>query len=283
MTPAGAKSGATLLALDIGNTSMTAGLFRGDRLVRRGRLDTGEALRCGDLASRLAACVRLERLVPDGAIFANVSLLEIGRRLARSLGSRFGCPVVAVTPASPLGLPLDVKAPREVGADRIVNALAARELFGGPAAVVDIGTATTVDCVSADGAYLGGAIMPGPGTAAESLTRRTARLPLVEPARALKAIGKDTVECIRSGLYFGHLGMIRGMLDRTLGEMKAAGRASVVVTGGYARLFERDLPSGWNVLPDLTLHGLRMAYDIMERDGRGLEGLRRAPAGEVRR
>ncbi|MBI5882023.1 MAG: type III pantothenate kinase [Elusimicrobia bacterium] len=255
-----------LLAVDAGNTSLTAGLFRGTRLVRQGRLATATALERGELGARLAACVGLGSLRgPMAAIFASV-VPALDRKLANAAADRFRCPVFAVTPSSPLGLPLRVRTPREVGADRIVNALAARELVGAPAVVVDIGTAVTVDCVTARGEYAGGAIMPGPGTAAEALRDRTAKLPYVEPERATRAIGKDTSECIRAGLYFGCLGMIREVVERTLAEM-GGGRIRIILTGGYAPLYQRGLGPEFCIMPDLTLQGLMLAHGILAGGG----------------
>ncbi|MBI4677794.1 MAG: type III pantothenate kinase [Elusimicrobia bacterium] len=256
-----------LLAVDVGNTSLTAGVFRGERLVRRGRLATKASLERGSLSARLASCVGMGGLRAGlmAVVFASV-VPPLDRKLSAALRERFRCPVLAVTPASPLGIPLKVKAPREVGADRIVNALAARELVGAPAVVVDIGTAATVDCVTAKGEYAGGAIMPGPGMAAEALRERTAKLPFVEPGRALRAVGTDTVECIRSGLYFGYLGMVRGMVEATLEEMGEDG-VKVVLTGGYAKLYGRGLGPEFCIMPDLTLQGLRLAYDILAGGG----------------
>jgi type III pantothenate kinase len=263
-----------LLAIDAGNTSLTVGLFRGTRLVRQGRLPTAGASDLDRaLGDRLAACVGLGRTARSGdpepllqaVIFASV-VPALDRKLAAAAAGRFRCPVFAVTPSSPLGLPLKVKAPREVGADRIVNALAARELVGVPAVVVDIGTAVTVDCVTARGEYAGGAIMPGPGTAAEALRDRTAKLPYVEPGRAARAIGKDTVDCIRAGLYFGCLGMIREVVAKTRSEM-GGGAVRIILTGGYASLYQRGLGPDYCIMPDLTIQGLRLAYGILAGGG----------------
>ena len=172
----------------------------------------------------------------------------------------FGLRAVAVTPRSPLGLRLKVRTPDQVGADRVLNAVALKTLFGAPAVAVDFGTATTFDCLDASGAYAGGAILPGPNTAARALHAFTAKLPLVPVRRPARAIGRDTVECLQSGLYFGYLGMIREVLARTRAEL--GGRPKVVATGGLAPLFLKDLP-GVAHAPDLTLTGLRLAHEIL--------------------
>ncbi|MBI5624818.1 MAG: type III pantothenate kinase [Elusimicrobia bacterium] len=256
-----------LLAVDAGNTSVTVGLFQGRRLARVGRLATAAALGRGGLGARLASCVGLgsPRGPVAAVVFASV-VPALDRKLSAAAQDRFRCPVFAVTPRSRLGLPLAVKAPAEVGADRIVNALAARELVGAPSLVVDIGTAVTVDCVTEAGAYGGGAIMPGPGMAVDALRDHTAKLPYVEPRRVSRAIGRDTAECIRSGLYFGWLGMIRAVVEKTRSEM-GGGRIPVIATGGWARLFRSGLGPDFCIMPDLTLEGLRLAYGILAGGG----------------
>ena len=181
-------------------------------------------------------------------------------KAARAL---FGISAVVVTPLSPLGIKLRVKKPAQVGADRVLNALAAHERGKGAAVVIDFGTATTFDCVSPRGDYLGGAILLGPNTAAAALHEKTAQLPLVSVRRPRRAVGKDTVECIEAGLYFGYLGMIKEVLRLSLGEL--GGRPRVLATGGLARLFVNDLPRGIEVVSDLTLQGLRIAHERISR------------------
>ncbi|MDE2290573.1 MAG: type III pantothenate kinase, partial [Elusimicrobia bacterium] len=171
----------------------------------------------------------------------------------------WGVRALEAGPGSPLGLRLAVRTPREVGADRVLNALAARELYGAPAVVVDFGTATTFDCLSRRGDYLGGAILPGPRLAAKALALHTAKLPEVDIAPTRRVIGRDTVECIQAGLYWGYVGMIEGLLRRTLRELKAP-RAKVLLTGGLAPLFAAGIPGARHV-PSLTLEGLRLAYE----------------------
>lgn len=194
----------------------------------------------------------------DGFVFGTVvpALRPALRRAARALGA---ARTLEVGPKTPLGLRLAVRRPSEVGADRVLNALAARSRHGAPCVVVDFGTATTFDCVSRRGDYLGGAILPGPGLAAKALRLYTAKLPEVPVAPTRRVIGKDTVECIQAGLYWGYLGTIERVLSMTLAEMRAA-RAKVVLTGGLAPLFARHFPKAVSE-PDLTLEGLRLAFD----------------------
>jgi type III pantothenate kinase len=174
---------------------------------------------------------------------------------------------VEVRPSSRLGIRLRVRQPRQVGADRILNALAASRKAGGASLVVDFGTATTFDCVSPRGDYLGGAILPGPRLAAGALAAATAKLPEVAVRRPRRVIGKTTRECIEAGIYYGYLGMIEKILRMTLAEMRREGcgkRISLFATGGLCSLFADDLPKSFRLAPDLTLDGLRIAYEILQ-------------------
>ena len=185
--------------------------------------------------------------------------------LAEAITNSFAVKPSFITPRSPLGLNLNVKTPTQVGADRILNALALRDLFKGPSIAIDFGTATTFDCVNGNGAYIGGAILLGPNSAARALHEFTAKLPLIKVRKPRSVIGKDTVSCLEAGLYFGYLGMIREVLARTRGEM--GGKVRVAATGGLAPLFLKDLP-GVRHEPDLTLNGLRLASGLIS-GGRG--------------
>ncbi len=184
----------------------------------------------------------------------------LDRTIARAVRLAFGLRAEAVTPRSRLGLRFKVRFPNQVGADRVLNAVALKTLFGAPSVAVDFGTATTFDCVDASGAYAGGAILPGPNLAARALHEHTAKLPLVPVRRPARAVGRDTVECLQAGLYFGYLGMIREVLARTKDEL--GGRPRVAATGGLAPLFLKDLP-GVTHAPDLTLTGLRLSHEIL--------------------
>jgi len=180
--------------------------------------------------------------------------------LTKAIFKAFGLQSSFISPASPLGLKLSVKTPAQVGADRILNALALRELFKGPSIAIDFGTATTFDCVDTKGSYVGGAILLGPNSAARALHEFTAKLPLIKIRKPRTVIGKDTDHCLEAGLYFGYLGMIREVLARTKKEM--GGEVKVAVTGGLAPLFLKDLP-GVRHEPDLTLNGLRIAAGVI--------------------
>ncbi len=181
--------------------------------------------------------------------------------LSKAILKSFGFRPSFIAPSSPLGLKLKVKMPSQVGADRILNALALRDLYPGtPSIAIDFGTATTFDCVDASGAYIGGAILLGPKSAARALHEFTAKLPLIHVRKPRTVIGKDTVHCLEAGLYFGYLGMIREVLGRTKKEL--GGRPRVAATGGLASLFLSDLP-GVRHEPDLTLNGLRIASHLI--------------------
>ncbi len=248
-----------LLAVDVGNTNLTVGVFAGDRIVRQWRLDT-DPRRSADWYARALRCpFRKVDGLPDAVAYGSV-VPPLDATLEMALKKAFGVKPVAVGPRSRLGLKLKVKTPGQVGADRVLNAVALKALAGTPAIAIDFGTATTFDCVDAAGDYIGGAILLGPNSAARALHEFTAKLPLIKIRKPATAIGKDTVHCLEAGLYFGYVGMIREVLARTMAEM--GGRPTVVATGGLAPLFLADLP-GVRHEPDLTLHGLRLAHDIL--------------------
>ncbi len=249
-----------LLAVDAGNTSVALGLFRGKRLVKKARLASDPAIGSAELARRLRAFSG----EATAACCASV-VPALDGKIDRAVRKALGVEPAWVTPTAPLGIRYRVERPRQVGADRIANAIGAWELHGGPAVVLDFGTATTFDCVSRAGDYLGGAILPGPVLAARALADHTAKLPLVPVRRPRRVIGRETVECIQAGVYFGYLGMIEKVLKLTLAELARSpegGKARVVLaTGGWAGLLADDLPAEIKLAPDLTLHGLRFAYD----------------------
>lgn len=266
-----------LLAVDVGNTNITLGAFDGEGLLGSWRLRTDPDRTADEYGGDLLNVLRhaLPGRRPSAAIYGSV-VPGLDGAVETVCERYLGCRALKVTPRSPLGIKLKVRAPREVGADRILNALAAFRLFGGPAVVLDFGTATTFDCLSARGDYLGGAILPGPRLAARALASGTAKLPEVEIKAPRRAIGRDTVECIQAGLYYGYLGMIERVLRETLSELPSRGRRPVVLaTGGLAGLFSKALPRVRRIVPDLTLQGLRLAYEALSRPaGRRATGAR---------
>jgi type III pantothenate kinase len=248
-----------LLAVDVGNTNLTVGVFAGDRLVRQWRIQT-DLRRSVEWYARALKCpFRKVDGLPTTAVVGSV-VPSLDAVLSGAISKSFAVKPTFITPSSPLSLKLKVNTPTQVGADRILNALALRDLFTGPSIAIDFGTATTFDCVDAQGSYVGGAILLGPNSAARALHEFTAKLPLIKIRKPRTVIGKDTAHCLEAGLYFGYLGMIREVLARTRRELK--GSAKIAATGGLAPLFLKDLP-GVRHEPDLTLNGLRIAAKLI--------------------
>jgi len=250
-----------LLALDVGNTNTVVGVFEGKELRVHWRLATrrdGTGDEYGIVIKNLLDLAGLEPARISGVAIASVvpplqsSLEEMAHRYFRI------APMV-VGPGIRTGIPILYDSPREVGADRIVNAVAAFEAYGGPAIVVDFGTATTFDAVSARGEYMGGVIAPGIGIAAEALFERTAKLPRVDVVKPKCVVGKNTVASIQSGLFYGYLGLVEGIVSRMRAEME--GDPVVVATGGLSHLILAESRSVHHVDPLLTLTGLRIIYE----------------------
>lgn len=244
-----------LLVIDIGNTNIVLGIFEGDRLTHSWRVATRRDQTADEYAVLCRNFFRLDRVPEDrveGVVISSVvpPLNEAFERLSQDF---FGVPPLFVEPARQQLMPVRYHHPEDVGADRIVNAIAARDLHGTPAIVVDFGTATTFDAVSKDGEYLGGAIAPGIGISAEALFARAARLPRVEIRRPQRTVGRSTVESMQAGIFFGYLGLVEGMLERMKQELPGA---TVTATGGFARVLGREFDGFDHVEPDLTLHGL---------------------------
>ena len=249
-----------LLAVDVGNSNITLGLVRDGRVTGRRRAVTPARATVDEAESLLDRLLDLDGLRlsdVDRVVLASV-VPQVGRALACAV-SRRGLPLLEASAAN-VPIPVRVDQPSEVGVDRLVNALAAGRLYGTPAMVLDFGTATTVDAVAADGAFVGGAIAPGLELGLEALAARTARLPRVEALRPEHAIGRDTVSAIRSGAVFGHLGLASELLTRIRSELLegTTGTAvKVILTGGVSQLPWIDELPGVDVIdPDLTLAGL---------------------------
>lgn len=250
-----------LLAIDIGNTNIAVGLFDEASLIKHWKIMSDREKTCDEYAVTLVnlfSMSTIDKASIESVIFSSVvpPLTPVFQTLSLSL---FGAKALVVGPGLKTGMPILYENPLEVGADRIVLAVAAYAKHGGPAIVVDFGTATTFDAVSAQGEYLGGAIAPGMQIAAESLYLRTAKLPRIEIRKPKKAIGRTTVASMHSGLYFGYIGLVTFLIAEFKKELE--GEAKVVATGGFASLLLPEVPAIDCHEPNLVLEGLRIIYD----------------------
>ena len=254
-----------LLCIDIGNTNIKLGLFRNGNPCAHWRIATDRAKLADEYAVLLLALFAAEHMAPGDVTGCAISsvvppLTPIFAELAKRYLKQD--PII-VGPGCKTGLSIRTDHPAEVGADLIVNAVAARQLYGTPVIIIGFGTATTFGAVSARGDYVGVAIAPGIVTGAEALFRFAAKLPQVELARPPYAIGKNTIHSMQSGLVFGFAGLVEGLAKRMRAEL--GGQARVVATGGLAELVASETDVIEIVEPNLALIGLRMIYE-MNRD-----------------
>jgi type III pantothenate kinase len=251
-----------LLTIDVGNTNVTMGVFEGEALRATWRLATDiERLadEYGGLILSLLPHSKLSREdVTEAAMTCVVPELEpVFQAVCRRY---FDVTPLVVGVGTKTGLRILYDTPRDVGADRVVDAVAAIRIYGPPLIVVDIGTATVFDAINSDGDYLGGAIAPGPGISFEALIQRAAKLYRVEFTRPPAAIGRNTVSALQSGMIFGYVGLVEGIVARMKQEL--GGEAKVIATGGYAQSISDETDIIDTVDPDLTLLGLRMIYEM---------------------
>jgi type III pantothenate kinase len=251
-----------LLAIDIGNTSTVLGIFDNDQLKVTWRLATGIHRLTDEYGALLTALIQQSKL-PTPKISSSVlcsvvpPLVPVFQEVCQEY---LGTSPLVVEAGVKTGMRILVDNPREVGPDRVVNAVAAYHLYGAPAIVIDLGTATTFDVVSREGDYLGGAIAPGINIASEALFTRAAMLPRIELARPKQVIGRNTTSAMQSGIIFGYAGLIEGIINRMQQELES--KAKVIATGGYIQILAPEIPVIDIINPDLSLVGLRLIYEI---------------------
>jgi type III pantothenate kinase len=251
-----------LLAIDIGNTNLTLGLYQDQKLGSRWRLATVHDRMPDEYGLQLLGLTNHAGITPDkisGICMASV-VPPLTGKIADACRQYLGTTPLIVDAGVKTGVRIRYENPRAVGADRIVDAAAVQRLYGGPACVVDFGTATTFDAISAEGDYLGGAIAPGIGIAAEALFLRTAKLPRVDLNRPPAAIGRNTAHSMQSGLLFGYVGLVEGMVARFRNELGSA--MKVIATGGLAEIIAKETKSIEIVAPWLTLDGLQFIWEL---------------------
>ncbi len=251
-----------LLTIDIGNTNTKLGIFEGETLSATWQIATRIHHTADEYATVLLNLLHHQGI--NESDIKGVSLCSVVPPLIATFEELFQryfhVPPLVVGAGVKTGVRIRMDNPKEVGADRIVNAAAAHHLYGGPVIIADLGTATTFDTVSKEGDYLGGAIAPGIVTASESLFMRAAMLPRVELIPPKHAIGTNTIDAIQSGIVFGYVGLIENIVARIQQELKE--KAKVVATGGYAELMAKETTVIEVVNPDLTLIGLRLIYNM---------------------
>ncbi len=260
-----------LLAIDVGNTQVVIGVHDGEAWGSQWRITTERTRSSDEWASMLTGLFSARASLPgaehlDLTSFRGIAMSSVVPHVTTALRdmARDYCGVepFVVGPGVRTGVRILTDNPREVGADRVVNALAARTRYGCPVIVVDFGTSTNIDVVSAEGDYIGGAIAPGLAISAEALTSRTARLMEVELVRPARAIGRNTVECIQAGIVIGYAGLVEGLVRAIKREL---GEAQVVATGGLVSAVAQATDVLDHVDPDLTLEGVRLMYELNHR------------------
>ena len=251
-----------LLAIDIGNTNIVIGVFQGEILSQHWKIQAGREKTCDEYAVNLLHLFALSGVAVEkirDVIISSVvpPLTPVFQELSQK---RFNIKPMVVGPGLKTGMPILYENPLEVGADRIVSSVAAFSKYGGPAIVVDFGTATTFDAISLEGEYLGGAIAPGIQIAAEALSLKTAKLPRIEIKVPKKAIGRTTVSSMQSGLYFGYIGLVSNIINKFKDELGS--EAKVIATGGFASLISEKIEHIDIHEHHLVLEGLRILHEL---------------------
>ncbi len=251
-----------LLTIDIGNTNTVLATFDGDKLVHSWRVKTDSRSTADELGLMFRGLLAGDNVELTG--IAACSTVPAALRSLRTMLTRYylGLPTVIVEPGVKTGVQLAIDNPKEVGADRVVNTLAAHHLFGGPAIVVDFGTSTNFDAVSARGEFLGGVLAPGIEISVDALAARAAQLRKVELVKPARVIGKNTVECLQSGVIYGFAGQIDGVVTRMIEELGEV--TAVIATGGLAPVVIDECRTITHHEPMITLIGLRLVYERNE-------------------
>jgi len=251
-----------LLTIDIGNTNVTIGVFEKDKLRYTWRMATVVNKMPDEYAIFLLNAFNNQGLKPadiNGIVMCS-TVPPLVIIFTEMLQRYFNAKPLVIGPGIKTGVRVRMDNPREVGTDRIANTAAAHHLYKGPIIVVDVGTATTFDIVTVEGDYIGGVIAPGITLAAEALFSRTAALPRIELAAPRKAIGQNTISAMQSGIVFGYVGLIEGIIERIQRELEE--KATVVATGGYAYIITPETTVFDTINPDITLIGLRLIYEM---------------------
>ena len=248
-----------LLCIDIGNTNTVLATFAGDRLVHSWRVKTDARNTADELGLQFRGLLAAESVTVTG--IAACSTVPSSLRALRSMLERYypDVPTVVVEPGVKTGVQLALDNPKEVGTDRVVNTLAAHALFGGPSIVVDFGTSTNFDAVSARGEFLGGVLAPGIEISVDALAARAAQLRKVELVKPPRVIGKNTVECLQAGVVYGFAGQVDGVVRAMTAELGSV--TAVIATGGLAPVVLEECTTVTHHEPALTLVGLRLIFD----------------------
>jgi type III pantothenate kinase len=254
-----------LIVFDVGNSETTVGLYESEHLTAHWRLTTEAGRTADEYGLLLLGLLNAVGIAPSAVTGAAIGSVvpPISGPLGEACRRYLDAAPVFVDARAPLPITVAVDEPLTVGADRLINTLAASRLYARDTICVDLGTATTFDCITADGVFLGGVIMPGVRTSAETLTRRTSKLPATEIVPPARVIGTRTEECIRAGVLFGAADGIDGIVRRIKGEWPRADEPLVVATGGLAEVLQPFCATFDIVAPHLTLEGLRMAFELL--------------------
>ncbi len=253
-----------ILTIDIGNTNIVFGLFNGEELVMHFRIKSDHTRTTDEYASSILFLIERNNIKQEdvrGIVISSV-VPALTHTISRVIKRYFSHEPLVVDIGTKMDVKVNVDNPKEVGIDRLVNSVAAVEKFGSPCIIIDFGTATTFDIVSEQGEYIGGMIYPGVKLAAHSLHANTAKLPDINIEKPAKVIGKNTIHSMQSGIYYGYLELINGLIKRVKKEeFSNCDNINVIITGGLGTIFANDMEYTVAYEPHLTLYGLKLIYD----------------------